>query len=188
MKIRVLALAFAALALSGCAPSWKMVRQNNASQAVSAQGYSVTLPQGWMTIAPGNKAITLVTHDGELLDFIRVGREDNDKALAAIKKAASPTELPADLATDFIAAAKTSTALSNLTVVKNEPVSFGGHDGFHLVMTFSNADGVRYQWETYGVRTENGFYSAIYRAPVLHYYDLYEKDFQATVASFKITK
>lgn len=188
MKFRALTLlmlASAILSLTGCVPAWKMVRQDNIAYSVTAQGYSVNLPPGWLEIAPGNGAVTLLSLDGEDLDLIRISRFDNDKAMQNIKKVPSPKDLPAELADDFIASSKAAEPVSNLTVLVNEPATLGGKNGFHLRYGFSNPDGVRYQSDIYGVCTDNGFYTVLFRAPVLHYFDEHLGEFQKMVTSFQ---
>lgn len=190
MKSRVLAFltfAFAPLVLSGCAPAWKMVHEDNNQYGVPSQGYAMSLPPGWLKISPGNGAVTLLSLDGEDLDLIRISRFDNDKAFSNIKKVASPKDLPADLAENFIASTKADLSVSNLSVLTNEPATLGGMNGFHLRYAFSSPDGVRYLTDIYAACTENGFYTVYYRAPVLHYFDEHLAEFQKTVASFQYT-
>jgi hypothetical protein len=164
-----------------------MVREDNNQYSVSSQGYAISLPPGWLKIAPGNGAVTVLSLDGEDLDLIRISRFDNDKVFSNIKKVASPKDLPADLAGDFIASSKADLSVSSLTVLTNEPATLGGKNGFHLRYAFSNPDGVRYQTDIYAVCTENGFYTVYYRAPVLHYFDEHLAEFQKSVASFQFT-
>lgn len=181
-----LLLAATSLLLQACVnqpPKWEAA---SSGRYVSyKQGFSAELPPRWLQLSSHDGSATLVSADGPELDLIDLHRWENDKAFQRIKKAASPTELPGDLAADFIAEGKTE-GNSNVQVIVNEPATLGGKDGFRVVMEFSTPGGVRYRSESYGVCTPDGFYALIYRAPVLHYYDLYEPAFKAVVASFQL--
>lgn len=181
-----LLLAAMFLLLQACAiqpPTWKAT--SNERYVSSKQGFSAELPPGWIQISSHDESSTLVSANGPELDLITLLRRDNAKAFPGTKKEASPTELPGDLAADFIAESKTE-GNSNVQVVTNEPATLAGKDGFRVVMEFTTSSGVHYRSESYAVCTMDGFYALIYRAPVLHYYDLYEPAFKSVVASFQL--
>ena len=174
------------LLMQACAiqpPSWKAT--SNERYVSSKVGFSAQLPPGWIQISSHDESSTLVSANGPELDLISLLRRDNAKAFPSTKKEASPTELPGDLAADFIAESKTE-GNSNVQVVTNEPAILAGKDGFRVVMEFTTTSGVHYRSESYGLCTMDGFYALIYRAPVLHYYDLYEPAFKSVVASFQL--
>jgi hypothetical protein len=150
-----------------------------------SQGYAVMLPQGWVEISSRDYSGTIVSRHGLDLEIIRIVRTDNDKAFPVLKKSASPDEEPGQLADDLIAEIKTESGITGFKLVTNEPTTLAGKVGIHLVIEFSNTEGVQYRQDEYAVCTTRGFYVVAYRAPVLHFYDLYHPAFQVMVQSFR---
>lgn len=189
MNLRILwlaALAALSLCLSGCVAVphvWAKTDANTYSPP--SQGYAVTLPQGWLDISSNDWTVTLLTRHGSDLDSIRIIRYENDKAFPDTKKGATPGENPGQLADDMMAEIKAETGISAFQVITNEPATLGGQNGVHLLTEFSDTEGVHYRQEDYLVCNAVGTYLVTFRAPVLHFYDLYHPAFQATVGSFK---
>src|SRR5579871_2278024 len=125
------------LLLSGCAltpPKWHQTETG--SYAPAKQGYSVNLPPGWLEFPiPGAAGVTLSVN-GPDLDYIVISRRENDKVFKVLDKTAAPGELPADLASDYIALLKKE-GNAGLQVISNEPADFGGRSGFHLIVEYS---------------------------------------------------
>ncbi len=181
-----LVVAVLLLSLGGCALQPHPWEAAGSDRYESKRGhFSAQLPAGWIQLTNSDSTGVLLSADGPDLDAISLIRSDNDKAFPTIKKEASPGELPADLAADFIAEAKTE-GNSNLQVLTNEPAKVGGKDGFHVVLDFSTQAGVHYRVDAYGLCTEGGTYALTYRAPLLNYYELYQPAFKSVVASFQL--
>jgi hypothetical protein len=191
MKIEASRLAAAVILLTplvGCAQlmgphGWKAT--DTAAYSPPYQGYSVTLPPGWVKSSSNDFSATLLSRDGFDLESIRIGRANNDKAFPALKKGATPDEPTEELADDLIAEIKRESGLVGFQLVKNEPAALGGKNGIHLLIEYSSPDGVHYRQDEYAVCTAAGFYDVFYRAPVLHFYDLYHPAFQAIMQSFQ---
>ena len=191
MTLRMLLLASVAallLTLGGCVTAphqWTATGDDPYSPP--AQGYAVMLPQGWVEVSSNDYSGTIVSRHGLDLEIIRIIRANNDKAFPSLKKSAAPDEEPGQLADDLIAEIKTESDLTGFQVLTNEPSTLAGKVGIHLVIEFSNSEGVHYRQDEYAVCTARGFYVTAYRAPVLHFYDLYHPAFQAMVQSFRFT-
>lgn len=190
MTIRMLLSVGAAcltLSLAGCAQmgphSWKAT--NGSAYSPPGQGYSVMLPPGWVSASSNDYADTRLSRHGFDLESIGVRRASNDKAFPALKKGATPDESAEELADDLVAEMKKEAGLVSFVLVTNEPATIGGRKGVHLLVEYSNADGVHYRQEEYAVCTEAGFYELYYRAPVLHFYDLYHSAFATVLQSFQ---
>lgn len=177
------------VSLTGCAtmPQWQTVTKTTYMD--SSQGYTVNLPTGWIKGSNKDGSLLTLSRNGQPLNLIAINRKDANKAFPAIKKQACITSatLPSDLAADFIAEAKIEQRIDNLQVLKNEPVTIDGKDGFHLSMQYLTNDGITYELETYGVCNSSNFYTIIYRAPKIYYFDQSLPAFNALVASFKFT-
>jgi hypothetical protein len=189
MTIRMLLPAAGAcllLSLGGCVTAphvWAATDANTYSPP--AQGYAVTLPQGWLENSSNDYTVTLLTRHGSDLDSIRIIRYDNDKAFPQTKKSSTPGENPGQLADDLMAEIKAESGITGFEVVTNEPSKLGGQDGVHLLTEFSDSEGVHYRQDDYLVCNTVGLYLVTFRAPVLHFYDLYHSAFLATMGSFK---
>ena len=187
IRLHLFVIAAPLLLLEGCALQPHQWEAAGSARYESKRGhFGVQLPAEWIQLTNSDSTGVLLSADGPDLDAISIIRSDNDKAFPTIKKGASPGELPADLAADFIAEIKTE-GNTNLQVLTNEPAKVGGKDGFHVVLDFSTQAGVHYRVDTYGVCTEGGTYALTYRAPVLNYYELYQPAFKSVVASFQLT-
>jgi hypothetical protein len=193
MTTRTPSLACAAcllLPLGGCAQfmgphGWKAT--DTGAYRPPSQGYSVTLPQGWVVTSSNDYSTTMLSGHGMDLESIRILHTKNDKAFPALKKSASPDEQPGELADDLIAEIKSESGVIGVQLVTNEPATLGGKVSIHVVIEYSTSEGLHYRQEEYAVSTTAGFYDLIYRAPVLRFYDLYHPQFQATVQSFQFT-
>ena len=150
------------------------------------QGYAVTLPLGWLEDSSQDYSLTLLTRHGSSLDSIRLIRYDNDKAFPETKKSATPGENPGQLADDLMAEIKAESGITGFQVLTNEPAKLGGQDGVHVLTEFSDPEGVHYRQDNYLVCNVAGLYLVTFRAPVLHFYDLYHPVFMTLVQGFKL--
>src|SRR5579872_3661142 len=146
MTLRMLvpaSMAALLLALGGCATNphvWAATDANTYSPP--SQGYSVTLPRGWLEYSTEDWKATLLTRHGSDLDSIRIIRDENAKAFPVTKKAATPGEDPGQLADDLMGEIKAESGVTDFLVLTNEPASLGGQDSVHLVTEFSTTEGV----------------------------------------------
>ncbi len=183
--IGIMAIAVVLVALGGCAITWQAVKEP--AYTNTKQGYTVTLPAGWLQLTSTDESGVLLSHDGVLLNLIHIQRVDNAKAFPHIKKEASPDLLSAELAANYIAEGTARQATENREILQNEPATVGGKDGFHVSMEFRTKEGLRYRSETYGVCTPDGFYTLMYRAPEIYYFEQSMPVFQTVVTSFHLT-
>ncbi|HEY3645420.1 MAG TPA: hypothetical protein VGM16_08790 [Gammaproteobacteria bacterium] len=188
MTLRILWLApltALLLSLGGCATPHVWEKTNANTYSPPSQGYAVTLPQGWLEDSSPDWTVTLLTRHGSDLDSIRIIRYENDKAFPETKKGATPGESPGQLADDMMAEIKAESGITGFQIITNEPGTLGGQNGVHLLTEFSDTEGVHYRQDDYLVCNAVGTYLVTYRAPVLHFYDLYHPAFQALVHSFQ---
>lgn len=174
------------LLISGCATQWQTV--STPTYTNSKQGYTVNLPRGWLKIATNDASMVDLSRNGGPLNLIRITRNKGADAFPATKKVAclSSGELPSDLAADFIADVEAHQNTDIVQVLKNEPTTFGGTEGFHLSLTSTTKDGLRYRSEVYGACSDGEFYTLVYRAPEIYYFDKDLPTFNAVAAAFKI--
>jgi hypothetical protein len=172
------------LALAGCVPP--PARVDSPRVEALDKSYTVDLPAGWIRQYTPEKNV-VVSRDGFLLETLAVVRRPLKQAFQRTKKDAIETMLPSELAELEIAEIKArdeQTAV--LTVLENEPALVSRKEGFRIKVAYRNPRGLEFHEEVHGVVDKSGLYLLVYRAPQLHYFEKYYRDFQRTVASFRI--
>lgn len=173
------------LALAGCVPP--PARVDSPRLEALDKSYTVELPAGWIRQYTPDKNV-VVSRDGFLLETLAVVRCLLKQAFQRTKKDVSETMLFSELAELEIAEIKArDEQTAALTVLENEPAVVSGKEGFRVRVAYRNPRGLEFHEEVHGVVDKSGLYLLVYRAPRLHYFDKYYRDFQKTVESFRIT-
>jgi hypothetical protein len=169
--------------LTACVPFWTHLASPT---LVKDPTYSVELPSDWVRRNQTAKGNVAITHDGMGIQSIFIEQNAHAKAFPNLKKSASPTMLPSELAELQLAELKTFPALSNIEVLKNTPQTVSGLPGFRMHMRFKNVKGLTYEFLWLGVVNAKGYYSLNYRAPSIHYFPKHKPDFEKIVDSFRL--
>lgn len=170
--------------LAACVP--QPARVDTPRTEDTAKSYTVDLPVGWIKQWSQTGELT-VSRDGPALQTIAVSRSLLANAYPKIKKAASETALPAELAEMRIAELKaTNEQLAALQVLENEPAIMGGKDGYRLKVAYKSQRGLRYERMIYGVVDQKASYVLEYAAPSLLYFERDLPVFQKVVDSFQL--
>jgi len=166
-------LLLTALILAGCAGQWIRV---SSDETYRTARYEVTLPSDWVKRSEENALI--LSRDGPDLQKIVIIASEHENAFPKIEENATQEMLPSELSAMFIAELKkeSSDGFPGLRIETNEPFNVDGQEGFHLVASYRNDDGIRYRLKAFGVSTEKGYFALSYTAPIIHYY---AKDLQA---------
>lgn len=170
--------------LGGCVNEW--VRVEQAQETYAGTNVSVTIPKDWVRIEQGGELV--ISKDGPGLHLIAFDRRLLKKAFPKLDKPASADMLVSELAERYIAdyRAGDEDGMPGLKVLSNEPASIDDHPGFRVLLSETDDDGLEVKTLIYGVATDDGFYTALYLAPAIHYYHRDLETFVAMVQSLKL--
>jgi len=177
-KLPLIALLF----IIGCIPTppWSKV---GGQYFDDSQNFYVELPNGWKKSNRVN--YLLVTRDGALLQNIIITSLEIDKGLEYTKKKLKKDMLPQEVAEVIIDDLTSNPNVLNLVVIENTPAKISGHQGFKLLFTFRNREGVKYKSVYYGFIAGGKFYGIRYTAAERYYFDKDIETFEKIVKSFK---
>ncbi|SEM65366.1 hypothetical protein SAMN04489760_13037 [Syntrophus gentianae] len=171
------------LVLTACAP-WARVGGDYREES---QNYSVTLPEGWMKSNTVNDL--LVTHDGVLLQTIRIERFKTDQELKHTRKKYSRNMLPQEMADVAIDNIKSDPMITNFKLLESSPATLSGIPGFKIVYEFKTKEGqLRFKCIYYGIMSGEWNYGIWYRAAARHYFDKDVQTFETVSQSFRLLK
>jgi len=178
-KILLIALLFF---IAGCMPPppWSTI---GGPYPEYPQNFYVELPNGWKKSNRVN--YLLVTRDGALLQNIIITSLEIDKGLEYTKKKLKKDMLPQEVAEVIIDDLTSNPNVLNLVVIENTPAKISGHQGFKLLFTFRNREGVKYKSVYYGFIAGGKFYGIRYTAAERYYFDKDIETFEKIVKSFK---
>jgi hypothetical protein len=179
-KILLIALLFF---IAGCMPPppWSTI---GGPYPEYSQNFYVELPNGWKKSNRVN--YLLVTRDGALLQNIIITSLEIDKGLEYTKKKLKKDMLPQEVAEVIIDDLTSNPNVLNLVVIENTPAKISGHQGFKLLFTFRNREGVKYKSVYYGFIAGGKFYGIRYTAAERYYFDKDIKIFERVAESFKL--
>ena len=182
MTRRLIFILVLSIVLSGCT-LWTPIQEPQFSH--QKYQYDVQFPVGWVRFnqASGSQRIT---RDGFNLNIIEIERVKPEKAFPRTEAEASKDMLVQDLADNFVAEFKVASALDTVEVLENDPTTIDGFNGFRLHFQWETPKGLRYQTLVYGFANDNGFYTLVYRAPLLHYFYRDVATFEEVVVSFHV--
>jgi len=178
---RIVILIILALALGGCA-LW--VPTDGTPFVDRARNVSLELPTGWRRLNTGE--YLYATRDGSELQSILVERIQVDDELTQTRKKLRRGMLPQELAEVILDNSRSNEEVLDLKVVENKPAAVGGADGFRMIYTYKNTDGLRYRNLYYGCLRGEWFYGVRYTAAQRHYFDRDLQAFEKTVKSLRV--
>jgi hypothetical protein len=186
--------------VSACASTWTLVNEEN--KQVKLDQITLKIPDNWVfynnhynnyTAIKNGSSIDLnikrvvVTRNGLTLDFIDILQFNLANAFPSLGKSAHKSMLPSELAELFIAEQKIMLGIDYVQIVKNEPVAIADQQGFLVQLRFKNKNGLQIEQLVYGFATMNSYYTFKFTAPSLHYFDTNLPEFEALIASVKLT-
>ncbi len=74
----------------------------------------------------------------------------------------------------------------NFEILENAPTRINGHDGFRVVFTYKNRDGLKLKTIYYGFLAGESFYNIRYTAVNRYYYEKDIRAFKKVLESFRL--
>ena len=170
----------ALVSIVACAP-WVKVGGPYKS---ASHKFSIDLPEKWMRL--NTDQFLLTTRDGTLLQNIYVKRSNIEKEFKYTKKTLSKGMLPQEVADVILDDISSNKAILNLEVIENVPAVIDGHDGFKILYSFKNKDGLGSKSILYGFLLDEWCYVIRYTAASRHYHDKDKGTFTNAFSSFKL--
>lgn len=178
---KLVVLALLATLLSGCA-RWLLT--DGRPYADTTQNISIELPAGWQRL--NHRDYLFATRDGGGLQSILAERIHAKEELSETKKKLTPGMLPQELAGVILDNTKSRKNVFDLKILENKPASIGGHQGFRVLFTHKDQNGLLYKNLYYGFMNGEWFYGVRFRAPERHYFDKDVAGFEKAVKSFRL--
>ncbi len=164
--------------IGGCA-TWSSV-----GGRLNAENYSVDIPQGWMKFDSG--ANVMISRDGPYLQYVLLQERPLEQPFRHTRKRLSTNLLPQEAAQVIIDDLSSDTAVKNLSVLETAPAIIDGHDGFRLLYSYSNAQGLHLKTAYYGFIYERTYYSLRFTAPQRHYFEKDIRTFESILSNFHL--
>jgi hypothetical protein len=172
-------IAFIAL-VTGCAEAPPKKASEPPKQPIVA---GVMTPEGWVREYSAAGQL-IASRDGYSLQMVLVAARTNIDAFPAIKKSASSSTLPSEVAELHIANTKAAGA-EQLEVLENEPAQVAGLSGYRLLFRHFDDRGLELRRVVYGAVDEKYIYRLTYEAPKLYFFERDLPEFEAMVKSFE---
>ena len=168
------------LLLPACAP-WSRV---NSPFEDPRHHFSVSIPDGWMKF--NSNQHLLISRDGPFLQYILVASRNLESPFSHTMRKMQRGMLPQEAAQIILDDLKLDRAVRNLEVLENGPINIGCCEGFRILFTYRNADGLTLKTVYLGFIKDRMFYSIRYTAADRYYFAKDVNAFQKVLASFRL--
>lgn len=183
--IKVFLLLFLATNLTGCLSNW--VKPKDKQMNSPGKRFTIVLPDGWIRYVPDRRAITL-TKDGLNVNKMRFGYYSYSKLFKPMKNKPNAKSNNYELSEYLIALLGKFGDTRFAEVIENRPALINGIEGYRVLISYRDEDGLRLYRLIYAFGAKQGLYYAIYQAPLLHYFERDLPSFTQTINSLKIAK
>jgi len=170
------------LLIPACAP-WIGSRGNFESPS---HHFSVDIPQEWMRLK--SDRYLLISRDGPFLQYVLVQERPIARHFRHTKKKLRRGMLPQEAAQVIVDEISCDQAVLDFQVKENTPARVNEYEGFRLVFTHKNRDGLVFKTVYYGFLTEDRFYSARYNAVQRYYFDKDKATFEEVLQSLQLER
>ncbi len=174
----------ALLLLTGCVtPQWQLIEKPELTSAGSS--YRIQGPVGWVQLT-GIEKQTFITREGPTLQAIDVQQTPKDKAFENIDIKINDNILISELAQFYVAEFKAKNQALQMTRTDTIPFTIDEKQGFKVSLEFRNEEGLIFDVIACGLLFDDQFYTLVYHAPRLHYFERDLPVFNRVVESFEI--
>lgn len=167
------------LIISGCA-TWTVVKE---TKTAKVKDFEVTLPGGWVKRAGSSYYLT---KDGVLLQHISLRGLALNKELPGTKKQFTEEMLIQEMAELVVDEISSDKSVLGFNLIENVPAVIDTEDGFRLVYTYHNADGLTYKVIKYGFLKNERLWLITYDAAEQYYFEKDVGTYEKIVSEFKI--
>ncbi|MGQ8364733.1 hypothetical protein [Glaciecola sp. 1036] len=165
---RILVVSLTIVLLSGCVAQWQKVNSKNAK--VTQQGMTITLPDGWVTIAV-NKNLTIASKDGPSLNSMLI----ETIPFSTLEKVLE-TKIKSDM--DVLEASKTYISywskMNNVTdfdIVSEDYREMDSVGHYFVEWTHRDSNGTTMRHVTQGTIKGKNLVKVSFSAPNIHYFN-----------------
>ena len=148
--------------------------------------FSVALPEKWMKLKTDD--YLLVSKDGPFLQYVLIQERQMEQPFGHTSKRLHKGMLAQEAAQVIIDEIGADRGISDFQVVENQPARINGLDGFKLLFTHKNRDGLVFRTQYYGFLTGSRFYAIRYNAAERYYFDKDIEAFEVILSSFQVTE
>jgi hypothetical protein len=149
-----------------------------------AHTFSVDIPDGWMRL--DTDSYLLVSKEGPFLQYVLVQDRYLDKPFRHTKKKMKKGMLPQEAAEVVLDEITSDQSVLDFEVLENVPAKKNGQDGFRVLFTYTNRDGLKLKTVYYGFLSAERFYSIRYTAAKRYYFLKEIPIFDQLLNSFKL--
>jgi hypothetical protein len=178
MKKRIVLILL--LFLPACAP-W--LRAGGSYESPS-HNFSVYIPDGWMRL--DTDRYLLLSKEGPFLQYVLIQDRHLDKPFRHTKKKMKAGMLAQEASEVVLDEITSDQTIMDFEVLENVPTKIDGQDGFRLLFTYTNRDGLKLKTVYYGFLSAERFYSIRYTAAKRYYFLKEIPIFDQLLNSFKL--
>jgi hypothetical protein len=168
------------LLIPACAPWIKP----GGSYESSTHNFYVNIPKGWMML--DTDQYLLISGDGPFLQYVLVQDRPLTRPFRNTKKKFNRHMLPQEAADVIIDEITSDRSILNFEIIENVPTQIHDHDGFRVVFTYKNREGLKLKTIYLGFLTGKRFYNIRYTAVERYYFEKDIEAFGEVVKSFRL--
>jgi len=166
--------------ITACAP-WTRV---TGPYEGPAHHFSVDIPDGWMKF--DSDRYLLISRDGPFLQYILLEGRNLTTPFSQTRRTMNMAMLPQEAAEVILDDLSLDRSVRNLHVLENAPARIAHQDGFKILFTYENGDGLTLKTLFYGVVKGRMFYSIRYTAAERYYFPKDVGTFRKVLAGFRL--
>ena len=150
----------------------------------ASQNYMVEPPEKWEKL--NTSKYSIFTREGAFQQYILIQQRPADKPFKHTKRKFDKGMLPQEAAEVIIDEIISDRAILNFKVIENTPAVVNQYDGFKVVFTYKNKEGLEFKTIYFGFLRGDWFYSLRYNAAENHYSEKDVQTFEKVLKSFQI--
>ena len=150
----------------------------------ASYSFTIDIPAGWRKI--DNNRYLLVTKESPFLQYILVQNRPIGRSFHNTRKKLQKDMLPEEAAQIIVDELISDQNLVNLRILNNTPASIKGYQGFKILYTYSDSQGITYKTLYYGFVKEDTFFNLRFTAADQIYFQRDIDEFRGILNSFKI--
>jgi hypothetical protein len=146
--------------------------------------FTVVLPENWMKLRAEHDV--LLSKDGPFLQYVLIQERPIDKPFGHTRKILRRGMLAHEAAQLIVDEISSDRAVYDFQVIENGPAPIHGRNGFELLFTHKNRDGLSFKTRYCGVIAGDWFYAVRYSAAERYYFDKDVPTFERILGSFEM--